>query len=95
MNRDAEKVAKEQTGAGPQVVDLRARVPQMSDDALNTLLANARRLVDSGSKMQRASATDLIPVVEAELAERGAVKAAAAAAKKAAVKKMKVKVKAE
>jgi hypothetical protein len=94
MNREAEKAAKEQTGAGPQVVDLRARVPQMSDDALATLLANARRLADSGSKMQRTGAADLIPVIEAQLAERGAAKAAAAAAKKAATKKPKAKAKA-
>ncbi|MFM9862155.1 MAG: hypothetical protein ACKVRO_00990 [Micropepsaceae bacterium] len=91
MNRDAEKAAKEQTNAGPQIVDLRDRVPQMADDALNTMLANARRLADTGSKIQRAGAADLIPVIEAQLAERGAVKAAAAAAKKAAVKKPKVK----
>ena len=92
MNRDVEKAAKEQSGAGPQVVDLRDRVPQMSDDALDTLLANARRLLDAGSKMQRNSATDLIPVIEAQLAARAAAKAAMQAAKKAAVKKPKAKV---
>ena len=89
MNRDAEKAAKEQTNVGPQVVDLRARVPQMTDDALETLLANARRLIDTGSKLQRTGATDLIPVIEAELAERGVAKAAAQAAKKASAKKSK------
>lgn len=89
MNRDAEKAAKEQTNAGPQVVDLRTRVPQMTDDALETLLGNAQRLIDSGSKLQRAGATDLIPVIEAELAERAAAKVAAAAAKKASAKKTK------
>ncbi len=89
MNRDAEKAAKEQTNAGPQVVDLRARVPQMTDDALETLLANAQRLLESGSKMQRAGAADLIPVIEAELAERVAAKVAAQAAKKASAKKTK------
>jgi hypothetical protein len=89
LNRDAEKAAKDQTNAGPQVVDLRARVPQMTDDALATLLANAQRLIDSGSKLQRAGAADLIPVIEAELAERAAAKVAAAAAKKASAKKTK------
>ena len=89
MNRETEKAAKEQSGAGPQVVDLRGRVPQMADDALATLLANARRLIEAGSKTQRASAGDLIPVIEAELAQRAGAKAAAAAAKKAAVKKPK------
>jgi hypothetical protein len=67
----------------------------MADDALNSLLANARRLIDTGSKGQRAGAGDLIPVIEAELAERAAAKAAAAAAKKATVKKAKAKVSAD
>ncbi len=87
MNRETEKAAREQTNAGPQIVDLRARVPQMADDALNSLLANARRLIDAGSKIQRAGAGDLIPVIEAELAERAAAKVAAAAAKRAPGKK--------
>lgn len=85
MNRESEKAAKEESGAGPQIVDLRARVPQMADAALTTLLTNARRLVDAGSKMQRNSAVELIPVIEAELAARQAAKPA----KKAAVKKQK------
>jgi predicted ATP-dependent protease len=91
MNRETEKAAREQTNAGPQIVDLRERVPQMADDALNTLLANARRLADTGSKLQRSGAADLIPVIEAELAERAAAKAAVMAAKKASVKKAKTK----
>lgn len=89
MNRETEKAAKEQTGAGPQIVDLRARVPQMTDSALTTLLDNARRLLEAGSKVQRATAAELIPVVEAELAERRAAKAATAATKKVSVKKQK------
>ena len=96
MNRDSEKAAKEQSGAGPHIVDLRARVPQMADDALTTLLANAQRLRDTGSKQQQNSAAGLIPVLESELAARAAAKAeaqaakkAAAAAKKPAVKKQK------
>jgi hypothetical protein len=84
MNKDSAKAAKEQSGAAPHVVDLRDRVPQMSEDALETLLGNARRLAGTGSKQQQMSAADLIPVLEAELAARGALKAEAAAAKKAA-----------
>jgi hypothetical protein len=84
MNKDSAKAAKEQTGAAPHVVDLRGRVPQMSDDALETLLGNAQRLAGTGSKQQQMSAADLIPVLEAELAARGQLKAEAAAAKKAA-----------
>lgn len=91
MNKDSEKAAKEQSGAAPHIVDLRERVPQMSDDALSTLLSNARRLIDSGSKLQQNSATALIPVLEAELAARDAVKAEAAAAKKAAARKPSAK----
>lgn len=87
MNRDAARAAKEQSGAAPHVVDLRGRVPQMSDDALENLLGNARRLVHTGSKHQQASAADLIPVLETEWAARDAVKADAAAAKKAAAAK--------
>jgi hypothetical protein len=87
MNKDSEKAAKEQSGAAPHVVDLRERVPQMSDDALATLLGNARRLLETGSKQQQSSAANLIPVLEAELAARDAVKAQAQAAKKAAASK--------
>lgn len=93
MNRETEKAAKEQSGAGPHIVDLRERVPQMSDDALATILGNARRLIESGSKQQQSSAAGLIPVLEAELAARGAVKAEAAAAKKAAAAARKPSVK--
>jgi hypothetical protein len=89
LNRESEKAAKDQTGAGPQIVDLRARVPQMSDAALATLLDNARRLLEAGSKVQRSSAAELIPVIEGELAQRHAAKAATAAAKKTSVKKQK------
>lgn len=89
MNRETEKAAKEQTGAGPQIVDLRARVPQMTDPALATLLDNARRLLEAGSKVQRSMATELIPVIEGELAQRRAAKAATQATKKVSVKKQK------
>lgn len=84
MNKDSEKAAKEQSGAAPHVVDLRERVPQMNDDALATLLGNARRLLETGSKQQQTSAANLIPVLEAEVAAREAAKAEAQAAKKAA-----------
>lgn len=57
----------------------------MTDDARANLLSNARRLIDSGSKLQQESAAQLIPLVEAELNARDAVKAEAAAAKKAAL----------
>ncbi len=93
MNRETEKAAKEQSGAGPHIVDLRERVPQMSDDALATILGNARRLIESGSKQQQSSAAGLIPVLEAEQAARDAAKAEAQAAKKAAAAARKPSVK--
>src|SRR5438105_3715444 len=67
--------------------DLRSRVPAMTDDALNTLQTNARRLVDSGSNAQRIAATELIPVIETELAERKARKLASQPARKTATAK--------
>ena len=70
MNRETEKAAREETGAGPVIVDLRERVPQLDDKALATLHANAVRLKDSGNARQRASAEDLLPVIEGELATR-------------------------
>jgi hypothetical protein len=63
--------------------DLRSRVPAMTDDALNTLQTNARRLLDTGSNAQRIAATELIPVIESELAERKAKKIASQPARKA------------
>ena len=74
------------SGGVPQpagAADLRSRVPAMTDEALNTLQANARRLVDTGSNAQRIAATELIPVIEAELAERKAKKLASQPTRKA------------
>jgi hypothetical protein len=72
--------------------DLRSRVPAMMDDALNTLLANARRVLETGNTPQRNMATDLIPVIERELADRKAKKLAAHPPRKAAAKPRKPKV---
>ncbi len=95
MNSEAAKAARADTGAGPVVVDLRDRLPQMADDALTNLLNNARRLLETGSKVQKASAEMLLPAIEAELAGRKAQKTATQAAKKATTKKAKAKAKAE
>ena len=84
MNADAAKTAREQSGLGPHVVDLRERVPQMSDEALETLLGNARRLAGSGTVKQQTSAADLIPVLETEMTARETAKADAAAAMQSA-----------
>lgn len=50
------------------------KLPGLPDDALRTLHANAARLVEAGSPQQRASATALLPAIEAELTARKAAK---------------------
>ena len=84
MNRDTERQARAESGAGPQIVDLRARVPNMDAKALATLLANAQRLAAAGDQQQKATAAQLLPVLEAEVAKRAEAKAPAKGAKKKA-----------
>jgi hypothetical protein len=60
------------------------KIPTLSDDEVVTLLANARRLAESGDDKQRAAAIDLIPALEGAAAERRARRMAAAQAKRAA-----------
>jgi hypothetical protein len=94
MNKDSQKTARNDTGAAPAVHDLRGRVPLMADDALASLRVNALRLKETGNAIQRNSATELLPVVDAELADRKEKKKASmppkaprATKKKPAVKK--------
>ena len=88
MNGSSDKKGAKTGAALPAgAADLRSRVPAMADDALSTLLANARRLIDSGSNAQRLAATDLIPVIESEQAERKAKKLASQPARKTAAPK--------
>jgi len=94
MNKDAQKTARTETGAAPAVFDLRDRVPTMADDALVSLRVNALRLKDSGNAIQRNSATQLLPVVEAELADRKEKKKAAMPPKAPRVSKKKPSAKA-
>ena len=62
---------------GPLViVDLHDRVPSMDDNALTSLHANAVRLAQSGNDRQRATASTLLPLIEAELETRRATKLA-------------------
>lgn len=89
MNKDAQKTARTETGAPPSVTDLRGRVPTMADDALVSLRVNAMRLSESGSAVQRVAAAQLLPVVEAEIAERKAIKKASAPPKAPRVSKKK------
>ena len=73
----------------PRITDLSDRVPTMTDPELASLLANATRLSLSGSAQQRGSAALLLPVVEAEIARRKALKSANSR-KSPAAKKRKV-----
>jgi hypothetical protein len=86
MAKDSDKSA---TAPTPQraPVDLRGRVPQMSDDELATLRVNAARLKDAGTALQRNAVADLLPVVEAEIARRRAEKLASAPPKASRGKK--------
>ncbi len=63
------------------------KIPSMNDVALSNLLANARHLATAGGPKQQADAAELLPALEAAMAERKAAKAEAAAAKRAATKK--------
>lgn len=73
---------------------LRDRVPSMSDADLASLNANAQRLKTAGTTQQRAAASDLLPVLEAEISARRAKKLASAPAKAPRVAKKKAAAKA-
>jgi len=87
MNRTSQREARLEAGAGPVIVDLRDRVLGMDNAALASLHANAQRLHASGESKQRLAAADLLPVIEAELARRAALKSPRSASKAAATKK--------
>ena len=63
------------------------KIPTMSDAALGKLLTNARHLATAGGPKQQADAAEILPALEAAMAERKAAKTAAAAEKRAANKK--------
>ena len=46
------------------------RIPTLTDADLATLNANARRLSDSGTPAQQSAAADLLPLIEAQIADR-------------------------
>jgi hypothetical protein len=50
------------------------KLPEMADEALRNLHANALRLGGAGTAQQRASATALLPAIEAELSARKVAK---------------------
>ena len=63
------------------------KIPLLDDAALKNLLDNAKRLGASGSPKQQADAAELLPALEAAVAERRATKLEAAAEKRAVNKK--------
>ncbi|MCC4293230.1 hypothetical protein [Brevundimonas aurantiaca] len=64
-------------------------IPTMTDADLTTLRANAARLVEHGASTQVMAASDILPVIDDELARRAALPKPAKAppAKRAAPKK--------
>lgn len=70
-----------------------AKLPHLDDASLTVLHGNAERLLRIGTKTQRASATAVMPAIEAELAARREAKTmktkAAAEARRAAAKEKK------
>jgi len=95
MNRLSERTARLEAGGGPLIVDLRDRVLVMENAALASLHANALRLHASGDSKQKSSAAELLPVIQAELARRAALKSPRASSRKPAVRKTKASAKAK
>jgi hypothetical protein len=58
----------------PVVHDISGRIPAMADAELNSLLANARRLLASGTAIQKKTAEILVPLIETEVTTRQAAK---------------------
>jgi hypothetical protein len=79
QDNNAETAVSRPVG-GSTCVSLLEKLPTMPDDGLKTLQTNAQRLEQNGSATQRASATAILPAIEAELASRRDAKRAAASA---------------
>ncbi len=60
------------------------KIPALSDEEVQNLLANARRLQVDGDEKQKAQAAELIAPLEEAAAQRRAARQAAAQAKRAA-----------
>jgi hypothetical protein len=63
------------------------KIPTMSDEDVINLLANARRLHESGDEKQRVAAEELLPILEETASERRTARLAATQAKRAAAKR--------
>jgi hypothetical protein len=67
------------------------KIPTMSDEEVINLLANARRLQDSGDERQAAAAAELLPVLEEVALERRTARLEATQAKRAAARRPRAK----
>ena len=63
------------------------KIPELSDEEVANLLANARRLAEAGDERQKAAAAELLPALEAAAEERHTERLARAQAKRAAARK--------
>lgn len=68
------------------MASLAEMIPDMSDDDLSTLRTNALRLSETGSSAQVLSATEILPVIDTEVARRAALPRPAVVRKQAAAK---------
>lgn len=67
------------------------KIPSMTDEKLKALHANASRLAQSGVAKQQAEAGRLLPLIDAELEARAAVKAQAQQEKRRAPRAAKTR----
>jgi len=65
------------------------KIPTLTDDEVVNLLANARRLQESGDERQQNAAAELLPALEAAADARRTERLAVAQAKRAASRKPK------
>lgn len=65
------------------------KIPTMTDADVMNLLANAKRLQESGDERQQAAAGELLPMLEEAAAARRASRLAAAQVKRSATRKPK------
>jgi len=63
------------------------KIPELSDEEVANLLANARRLAEAGDERQKTAAVELLPALEAAAEERRVERMARAQAKRAAARK--------
>jgi hypothetical protein len=63
------------------------KIPTLTDAEVINLLANARRLQETGDDRQQTAAAELLPALEEAAAERLAARSAAAQVKRAAARK--------